>query len=204
MLLLRCRGRGRVGVNARSGSGSGTQRGFVSQPSIAKSEFFSEGNMLLALHLTLSQPSISKGGCLPSLSKSSYAHIVWIVFATLGSITKFATFHWPNLISFCQKCNWRHHFAYIARHHSHQYHRRRHHHRQQHYQFHPHSTQQTDPFPSYAHSPPHPPPGPTNQTPHTHTTQTHVAQSDLSSGNDFMICGWGGVGWMGLNCGRWW
>ena len=40
VLLLRCRGRGRVGVKVRSGSGSGTQQGFVSQPSIAKSEFF--------------------------------------------------------------------------------------------------------------------------------------------------------------------
>ena len=28
----------------------------------------------------------------------AHAHIVWIVFATLGNVTKFATFHWPNLI----------------------------------------------------------------------------------------------------------
>ena len=70
--------------------------------------------MHLALHLTVSQPSVSKSGFLPSLSKSGYAHIVWIVFATLGNITKFATFHWPNLISLCRKVNWRHHFAYLT------------------------------------------------------------------------------------------
>ena len=46
--------------------------------------------------------------------KNAYAHIVWIVFATLGNITKLATFHWPNPISLCQKVNWRHHFAYLT------------------------------------------------------------------------------------------
>ena len=40
VFLLRCRGRGRVNVKVWSGSGSGTQRVFVSQPSVAKSEFF--------------------------------------------------------------------------------------------------------------------------------------------------------------------
>ena len=109
--------------------------------------------------------------------KSGYAHTVWIVFATLGNITKFATFHWQNLISFCRKGNWRHHFAYITRHHSHQYHRRRHHHRQQHYQFHPHSTQQPAPSPSYAHSPPPSPDPPTRHHRHTHTHHSNTRRS---------------------------
>ena len=94
-----------VGVGDASGSRSGRGRGrgrngvlCHNHQSQKASFFFSEGNMHLALHLTVSQPSVSNSGFLPSLSKSGYAHIVWIVFETLRNVTKCATFHWPNLI----------------------------------------------------------------------------------------------------------
>ena len=155
-----------VGVRDASGSRSGRGRGRGrGRNGVLCHRAFSE----VALRLTVSQPSISKSGCLPSLSKNGYAHIVWVVLATLGNITKFATFHWQNLISFCRKGNWRHHFAYITRHHNHQY----------------NTTASATTI--------------ANNT----TTSTRIQPSNQPR-YDFMICGWGGVGWMGLNCGRWW